>query len=65
MEGYFYDPETINKWSLRASKTGELVFRDVKIPKENILPNVIGLKGPLSCLNSARYGISWVLLVQQ
>lgn len=40
-------------------KTGELVFRDVKIPKENILPNVIGLKGPLSCLNSARYGISW------
>ncbi|ATL42873.1 acyl-CoA dehydrogenase family protein [Elizabethkingia bruuniana] len=58
MEG-FTTPETINKWSLRASKTGELVFRDVKIPKENILPNVIGLKGPLSCLNSARYGISW------
>ncbi|WP_288788698.1 acyl-CoA dehydrogenase family protein [uncultured Elizabethkingia sp.] len=58
MEG-FTTPETINKWSLRASKTGELVFRDVKVPKENILPNVIGLKGPLSCLNSARYGISW------
>ncbi|HAY3539446.1 acyl-CoA dehydrogenase family protein [Elizabethkingia anophelis] len=58
MEG-FTTPETINKWSLRASKTGELVFRNVKIPKENILPNVIGLKGPLSCLNSARYGISW------
>ncbi|HCD9233767.1 TPA: acyl-CoA dehydrogenase family protein [Elizabethkingia anophelis] len=58
MEG-FTTPETINKWSLRASKTGELVFRDVKIPKENILPKVIGLKGPLSCLNSARYGISW------
>ncbi|MET7036951.1 acyl-CoA dehydrogenase family protein [Elizabethkingia miricola] len=58
MEG-FTTPETINKWSLRASKTGELVFRDVKVPKENILSNVIGLKGPLSCLNSARYGISW------
>ncbi len=58
MEG-FTTPETINKWSLRASKTGELVFNNVKIPKENILPNVVGLKGPLSCLNSARYGISW------
>lgn len=58
MEG-FTTPETKNKWSLRASKTGELVFDHVKIPKENILPNVAGLKGPLSCLNSARYGISW------
>lgn len=58
MEG-FTTPETHNKWSLRASKTGELVFRDVKIPKENVLPKVKGLKGPLSCLNSARYGISW------
>lgn len=55
----FTTPETHNKWSLRASATGELVFSDVKIPKENILPNVKGLKGPLSCLNSARYGISW------
>lgn len=55
----FTTPETHNKWSLRASKTGELVFNNVKVPKENILPNVIGLKGPLSCLNSARYGISW------
>lgn len=58
MEG-FTTPETHNKWSLRASKTGELVFNDVKIPKENLLPGVTGLKGPLSCLNSARYGISW------
>lgn len=58
MEG-FSTPETHNKWSLRASMTGELVFNNVKIPKENILPNVKGLKGPLSCLNSARYGISW------
>ncbi len=58
MEG-FTTPETHNKWSLRASKTGELVFDNVKVPKENLLPNVIGLKGPLSCLNSARYGISW------
>lgn len=55
----FTTPETHNKWSLRASKTGELVFNNVKIPKENLLPNVVGLKGPLSCLNSARYGISW------
>lgn len=58
MEG-FTTPETTDKWSLRASKTGELVFDNVKIPKDNILPNVEGLKGPLSCLNSARYGISW------
>jgi glutaryl-CoA dehydrogenase len=58
MEG-FTTPETHNKWSLRASATGELVFNDVLVPKENILPNVEGLKGPLTCLNSARYGISW------
>ncbi|MGX9985481.1 acyl-CoA dehydrogenase family protein [Soonwooa purpurea] len=57
--GGFTSPETTDKWSLRASKTGELVFDNVKIPKENLLPNVEGLKGPLSCLNSARYGISW------
>ncbi|MBC7556947.1 MAG: acyl-CoA dehydrogenase family protein [Chryseobacterium sp.] len=55
----FTTPETHNKWSLRASKTGELVFSNVKVPKENLLPNISGLKGPLSCLNSARYGISW------
>lgn len=55
----FTTPETHNKWSLRASKTGELVFNNVKVPKENLLPKVTGLKGPLSCLNSARYGISW------
>ncbi|PSR52197.1 acyl-CoA dehydrogenase [Adhaeribacter arboris] len=58
MEG-FSTPEIHNKWSLRASTTGELVFENVKIPKENILPNIEGLKGPLSCLDSARYGISW------
>ncbi len=58
MDG-FTTPTTEDKWSLRASKTGELVFQDVKVPKENLLPNVTGLKGPLSCLNSARYGISW------
>lgn len=58
MEG-FTTPETHNKWSLRASATGELVFDNVKVPKENILPNVKGIKGPLGCLNSARYGISW------
>ncbi len=55
----FTTPETHGKWSLRASATGELVFTDVLVPKENILPSVEGLKGPLTCLNSARYGISW------
>ncbi len=58
MEG-FSTPTTHNKWSLRASATGELVFDNVKVPKENILPNIIGLKGPLSCLSKARYGIAW------
>lgn len=55
----FSTPETHGKWSLRASATGELVFDNVKVPKENLLPGVEGLKGPLTCLNSARYGISW------
>ncbi len=58
MDG-FSTPETHNKWSLRASATGELVFDNVKVPKANIFPGVKGLKGPLSCLNSARYGIAW------
>ncbi len=58
MEG-FSTPETHNKWSLRASATGELVFDHVKVPKDNLLPNVSGLKGPLGCLNQARYGIAW------
>lgn len=58
MEG-FSTPETHGKWSLRASATGELVFDNVKVPKENLLPHIKGLKGPLSCLNSARYGIAW------
>lgn len=58
MEG-FSAPEIKGKWSLRASITGELVFENVRIPKENVLPNVQGLKGPLGCLSKARYGISW------
>ena len=58
MEG-FSTPETHNKWSLRASATGELIFDNVKIPKENILPNKDGLGAPLLCLDSARYGIAW------
>jgi glutaryl-CoA dehydrogenase len=58
MEG-FTTPEIHSKWSLRASCTGELVFDNVKVPKENILPNVQGLKGPLGCLSKARYGIAW------
>lgn len=55
----FTTPETHNKWSLRASATGELVFDNVEVPKENIFPKVVGIKGPLMCLNSARYGIAW------
>jgi glutaryl-CoA dehydrogenase len=58
----FTAPETLKKWSLRASLTGELVFDQVEIPKENLLPNIKGLKGPLMCLNSARYGIAWGVL---
>src|SRR5436190_22959718 len=58
MEG-LSTPETHGKWSLRASATGELVFDNIKVPKENIFPNVKGLKGPLSCLSTARYGIAW------
>ncbi len=58
MDG-FSTPETHNKWSLRASATGELIFQDVKVPKENLLPNKSGLGAPLGCLDSARYGIAW------
>ena len=58
MDG-FTTPETHNKWSLRASATGELVFDNVKVPKKNILPNKDGLGAPLGCLDSARYGIAW------
>ena len=58
MEG-FTTPETHGKWSLRASATGELVFDNVKVPKENLLPNKSGLGAPLGCLDSARYGIAW------
>ncbi len=58
LEG-FSTPETHNKWSLRASATGELIFQDVKVPKENLLPNKSGLGAPLGCLDSARFGIAW------
>jgi len=58
MEG-FSTPETHNKWSLRTSATGELIFDNVKVPKENLLPNKSGLGAPLGCLDSARYGIAW------
>lgn len=58
MEG-FTTPETHNKWSLRASATGELIFDNVKVPKDNLLPNKSGLGAPLGCLDSARYGIAW------
>lgn len=58
MEG-FSTPEMHGKWSLRASATGELIFDNVKVPKSNILPGRTGLGGPLSCLDSARYGIAW------
>ena len=55
----FTTPETHGKWSLRASTTGELVFDNVKVPKENLLPGKNGLGAPLMCLDSARYGIAW------
>lgn len=55
----FTAPEIHGKWSLRASVTGELVFEDVRVPKKNVLPNVEGLRGPLTCLSKARYGIAW------
>ncbi|MFV0539742.1 MAG: acyl-CoA dehydrogenase family protein [Aestuariibaculum sp.] len=58
MEG-FSTPETHNKWSLRASATGELIFDNVKIPKENLLEGKSGLGAALGCLDSARYGIAW------
>lgn len=58
MEG-FSTPETHNKWSLRASATGELIFDNVKVPKENLLTGKSGLGAPLGCLDSARYGIAW------
>jgi len=58
MEG-FSTPETYNKWSLRASATGELIFDNVKVPKQNLLPNKSGLGAPLNCLDSARFGIAW------
>jgi glutaryl-CoA dehydrogenase len=58
MEG-FTTPTTKGKWSLRASATGELVFNNVRVPVSNILPGVTGLKGPLSCLTKARFGIAW------
>ena len=55
----FTAPEMTGKHSLKASVTSELVFQDCKIPKDRMLPHVKGLKGPFSCLNNARYGISW------
>ena len=55
----FTTPEIHGKWSLRASITGELVFEDVRVPKANVLPNIASLRGPLSCLSKARYGIAW------
>ena len=58
MDG-FATPETHDKWSLRASATGELIFDNVKVPKDHLLPNKSGLGAPLGCLDSARYGIAW------
>jgi len=55
----FSAPEIKGKWSLRASITGELVFEDVRVPKTHVLPEIKGMRGPLSCLNKARYGIAW------
>ena len=55
----FETPTMHGKMSLRASATGEIVLSDVRVPKENVLPNVVGLRGPLSCLTQARFGIAW------
>ncbi len=55
----FDTQEIENKFSLRASVTGALFFDNVRVPKENVLPGVSSLKGPLSCLTQARYGITW------
>ena len=55
----FSAPEIKGKLSLRASITGELVFEDVRVPKSNVLPDVQSMRGPLSCLSKARYGIAW------
>lgn len=55
----FETPTVHGKMSLRASPTGEIVLNEVRVPKENVLPGVVGLKGPLSCLTQARFGISW------
>ena len=55
----FSAPEMKHKWSLRASVTSELILEDVFVPEANLLPNVKGLRGPLGCLNQARYGIGW------
>ncbi|MCG7207624.1 MULTISPECIES: acyl-CoA dehydrogenase family protein [Streptomyces] len=55
----FSAPEIKHKWSLRASVTSELVLDDVRLPADAVLPEVTGLKGPLSCLSHARYGIVW------
>ncbi len=55
----FSAPEIHGKWSLRASITGELIFEDVRVSKSQVFPAVKGLKGPLSCLSKARYGIAW------
>ncbi|MFF7679204.1 acyl-CoA dehydrogenase family protein [Actinacidiphila glaucinigra] len=55
----FSAPEIKHKWSLRASVTSELVMDDVRLPADAVLPEVTGLRGPLSCLNHARYGIVW------
>ncbi|CAH0398394.1 unnamed protein product [Chilo suppressalis] len=55
-------PKINGKFSLRASATGMILLDEVAIPEENLLPNVVGLKGPFGCLNNARYGISWGVL---
>ena len=55
----FSAPEIHGKWSLRASITGELIFEDVRVPKSQVFPEIRGMKGPLSCLSKARYGIAW------
>merc|ERR1711974_339704 len=52
-------PKIEGKFSLRASHTGMIFMDEVAVPEENMLPNVVGFRGPFSCLNNARYGIAW------
>lgn len=60
MHGSFSTPQIKNKCGLRASVTGMILMDDLEVPRENMFPDIVGLRGPFHCLNNARYGIAWV-----